>query len=865
MGLRNPFRMSFRPGTNAFYVNDVGQTLYEEVNVGAAGADYGWSCFEGNTIFRTTGLCATTPSGTTPPLYFYDHTGRCAITGSSFAGGNWPAGYGDAYYFSDYCSNTIYRLTNSGAVNVTDFAVSQYNVVAMRFDVADSALLYTSGSGLRRIRYIGNLSAPIARASASPTSGGAPLTVNFDGRASSDPAGLALSASWIFGDGGAGSGLQTSHSYGAAGNYTAQLIVRNSAGVDSAPVTVQIVVNNASNPPVITSPPAGYQFRVGEVLTLSGSATDGSGNPVTDLRWTVLLHHVSASNPGTEHVHPFFAGNGNNLVIPAAPQHEDLDAAAGSYLEIQLNSVDATGTVRSAARNIDPQRVTVGVSTNPSGLPIEIDLRNYTAPQTFTSWAGATLNLNAPANAVLGGQALSFQSWSDGGAASHNYIVPAGGGALSAAYTAQVGGGGTPVHIQIYTPAYAPLAGWPVTAENLTIGGAITQGTTNASGDATLSLAPASYRFCQVLQPGYVNTFPGSNCYYTTIGGNPVTQVFLNQVSAQPSATSPPAATATPTVTPGPVATNTSAPPTSTPSPLPTSTAASGTAVRVSVYTPAYAPLAGWTITAFNSNSSALSTATTNNNGDALFTLPPGPYVICQTLQPGYGNTYPGGNCYYTTIGANAITQVFLNQPTVAATATTPATPQPTPTQVQLPTTTPAGLPVSLVVNVWDAGFNGLTGWTVTVRDLATNVMRQGLTDVDGIVSFALPVAEYDICVVLQSGWTNSHPGTGCYSWSLAAGSFTANFVNIGGAATATPVIVPPSATPLPTTTRTSTPPPTAAATRTWPHRCQPPPGRPRRCQPPPAQPRRCRPPHAQPRRCRPALRPPQPPSMPTA
>ena len=40
-GLRNPFTMAFQPGTGKLFVNDVGSTMYEEINQGAAGANYG--------------------------------------------------------------------------------------------------------------------------------------------------------------------------------------------------------------------------------------------------------------------------------------------------------------------------------------------------------------------------------------------------------------------------------------------------------------------------------------------------------------------------------------------------------------------------------------------------------------------------------------------------------------------------------------------------------------------------------------------------------------------------------------------------------------------------------------------------------
>src|SRR5690606_20136251 len=42
LGLRNPFTLAIRPETGALFINDVGQTTFEEVDVGAPGANYGW-------------------------------------------------------------------------------------------------------------------------------------------------------------------------------------------------------------------------------------------------------------------------------------------------------------------------------------------------------------------------------------------------------------------------------------------------------------------------------------------------------------------------------------------------------------------------------------------------------------------------------------------------------------------------------------------------------------------------------------------------------------------------------------------------------------------------------------------------------
>ncbi len=83
--------------------------------------------------------------------------------------------------------------------------------------------------------------APTAAILANPTSGAAPLTVNFDGSGSSDPDGSISSYSWDFGDGNSTTGATASNTYTAEGTYTATLTVTDNEGLsDSATVSITV-------------------------------------------------------------------------------------------------------------------------------------------------------------------------------------------------------------------------------------------------------------------------------------------------------------------------------------------------------------------------------------------------------------------------------------------------------------------------------------------------------------------------------------------------------------------------------------------------------------------------------------------------
>jgi glucose/arabinose dehydrogenase len=436
-GLRNPFRIGFDPNAagTRFFINDVGQDTWEEIDLGQAGADYGWNVREGHCATGSTSNCGPPPVGMTNPIYDYGRTTGCAsITGAAFVPqGVWPADYDGDYLFADYVCGKIFRLQSSGPGYVsTDFAtgLGGSSAVHLLFGprAGGQALYYTTYAGggqARRIYFTATNGVPTASMTASPTSGPAPLTVNFNGSGSSDPDGDQLTWLWNFGDGQTATTMipTTSHPY-AAGNYTASLTVRDSKNATSAPVTVAIFSGNTPPSPVISSPSAGSTFSVGQTITLTGSATDaqdGTISPAT-LQWTVLLHHMT-------HTHPWFSGTGNNLTF-TAPAPENLAATTNSYLEISLTARDSGGLSGTANRNIQPRTVAITLATVPSGLNLTVNGTAVTGPTTITSWAGWQLSLAAPTRQPP----YSFVSWSDGGAATHSVATPTAPATYTATY-----------------------------------------------------------------------------------------------------------------------------------------------------------------------------------------------------------------------------------------------------------------------------------------------------------------------------------------------------------------------------------------------------------------------------------------------
>ncbi len=169
-GLRNPFRMGFDgndPGTR-FFVNDVGAGMWEEIDLGQAGADYGWNCREGKHTNSTTGACNPTPPGMVDPFFEYQHgvqipgttspTNCNCVSGGAFVpDGLWP-GYDGAYLFGDCVCGGIFRLddTGGGVFAAADFGFGLGTVVHLAFGpwANRQALYYTTyanGGQVRRV------------------------------------------------------------------------------------------------------------------------------------------------------------------------------------------------------------------------------------------------------------------------------------------------------------------------------------------------------------------------------------------------------------------------------------------------------------------------------------------------------------------------------------------------------------------------------------------------------------------------------------------------------------------------------------------------------------------------------------------
>ncbi len=176
LGMRNPYRFTFDPG-GELVVGDVGGERWEEINRGAAGANFGWPCLEGPLPNSGDPLCAGVLSGSAPTVaawHGYAHSGgySAAIGGDFYTGDQYPAEYQGAYFFADHNRAALLYLP-AGAQASAPAPVFAANVIApVQISQGPDGMLYVLSfvdGTLSRIRYTGDGGAQAAAgAQASP-------------------------------------------------------------------------------------------------------------------------------------------------------------------------------------------------------------------------------------------------------------------------------------------------------------------------------------------------------------------------------------------------------------------------------------------------------------------------------------------------------------------------------------------------------------------------------------------------------------------------------------------------------------------------------------------------------------------------
>ena len=139
-GLRNPWRFSFDPETGDLWAADVGQNLYEEVDLIEPGGNYGWNAMEGNSCFSPRTGCST--EGLTRPVVQYGREDGCSITGGYVYRGSRLPQIKGAYVYGDFCSGRIWALRYDGSVVTEHLELVDSDLRISSFGLDESGELY---------------------------------------------------------------------------------------------------------------------------------------------------------------------------------------------------------------------------------------------------------------------------------------------------------------------------------------------------------------------------------------------------------------------------------------------------------------------------------------------------------------------------------------------------------------------------------------------------------------------------------------------------------------------------------------------------------------------------------------------------
>lgn len=151
IGLRNPWRWSFDPAADRLIIADVGESLWEEINVVPAsqpGLNFGWPHWEGLECVNEDGC----PDGTVEPVLTYaPRDGPCAVVGGYVYRGQALPELQGQYFFGDNCQNWLksFDLNDPDNVRTWDWGDDVNQVFSFGIDAQNELYLLTINGAYR--------------------------------------------------------------------------------------------------------------------------------------------------------------------------------------------------------------------------------------------------------------------------------------------------------------------------------------------------------------------------------------------------------------------------------------------------------------------------------------------------------------------------------------------------------------------------------------------------------------------------------------------------------------------------------------------------------------------------------------------
>ena len=444
MGLRNPFTFAFQNGTGRMFINDVGQSTWEEINDGIASSNYGWPTTEGvttNPAFRS-------------PLFAYGHgstnsTG-CAITGGVFynpSTAQFPASYTGKYFFSDYCGGWV-RLFDPGTGTASDFASGISSPVDLQVG-SDGSLyyLYRGSGAVNRIRYTAG-TAPAITQQPAPLTVTVGQTATFTVAASGTPP---LTYQWqrnsVNISGATAASYTTPATVIGDNGAMFRCVVTNATNSATSNAAALTVTTNVAPTPTITLPVISTTYAGGDTISYAGTGTDPEDGtlPASAFTWRVDFQHDT-------HTHPFIAATtgatSGSFVIPTTGE-----TSANVWYRIYLTVRDSGGMATTVSRDVMPRKSVITLASVRSGLQLTLDGQPVTAPYLVQGVVGIVRSIGVTSPQTITSTPWTFASWSDSGAATHDITTATSDTTYTATFTPQIAVPANETVVPISTPS----------------------------------------------------------------------------------------------------------------------------------------------------------------------------------------------------------------------------------------------------------------------------------------------------------------------------------------------------------------------------------------------------------------------------
>jgi PKD repeat protein len=341
-----------------------------------------------------------------------------------------------------FIASYAWTFGDGGATSIAN-PQQTYNVAG----IYNARLIVTDNQGAKdtafvqiQVQVAGN-QAPKAVATANPTSGTAPLSVQFAGSGSTDSDGTIVSYAWIFGDGGTASVANPQRTYSAPGTYNAVLTVTDNLGAKGT-ASISITVNSAGGTALRVNcggsqytATNGKIFRADQMYTPGGwGFADTSSNDV--YKTTAAISGTSdptlyqAQRTKVDLTYLFDLPNGTYDVILHFAELQDNEAGRrvmdiSAEGNLVLNDFDVW--VAAGGRNIAIKRLISGVTVNDGQLTLNF-IRSVSTvkrrPAIAAIEVGPAGTLAKPEVAERSEEAAATSSLPEGYALEQNYPNP---------------------------------------------------------------------------------------------------------------------------------------------------------------------------------------------------------------------------------------------------------------------------------------------------------------------------------------------------------------------------------------------------------------------------------------------------------